>query len=59
MIAVIKLKQVIGKELQTITRNVDLDYYDHSSFDDIIEDCLLKMQSHDDVRSVEIVIKKE
>ena len=59
MIAVIKLKQAIGKELQTITRNVDLDYYDHSSFDDIVEDCLLKMQSHNDVRSVEIVIKKE
>lgn len=59
MKARINLKRVVGKEIDNITRTVDLSYYDHSSFDNIIEDCLLKIQSHDDVRSVEIVITKQ
>ena len=59
MKAIINLKQVVGKELETITRKVELSYFDHRSFDDIVEDCLLKIESHDDVRGVEIIITKQ
>lgn len=59
MRAIINLKQVVGKELETITRKVELSYFDHRSFDDIVEDCLLKIQSHDDVRGVEIIVTKQ
>lgn len=59
MKAVINLKTVVGKELKTITRTVELSYYDHRSFDDIVEDCLLKIQSHDNVRGVEIIVTKQ
>lgn len=59
MKAIINLKQVVGKELETITRKLELSYYDHRSFDDIVEDCLLKVESHDDIRGVEIIITKQ
>lgn len=59
MKAIINLKQVVGKELESITRKLELSYYDHRSFDDIVEDCLLKIESHDDVRGVEIIITKQ
>lgn len=59
MKAIINLKQVVGKELETITRKVELSYFDHRSFDDIVEDCLLKIESHNDIRGVEIVITKQ
>lgn len=59
MKAVINLKTVVGKELETITRTVELNYYDHRSFDDIVEDYLLKIQSHDNVRGVEIIVTKQ
>lgn len=59
MKAVINLKQVVGKELETITRKVDLSYYDHRTFDDIVEDCLLKIESHNDIREVEIIVTKQ
>ena len=59
MKAVINLKRAVGKELETITRTVELSYFDHRSFDDIVEDCLLKTQSHDDVRGVEIIVTKQ
>jgi hypothetical protein len=59
MKAVINLKRVVGKKLETITRTVELSYFDHRSFDDIVEDCLLKIESHNDIRGVEIVITKQ
>lgn len=59
MKAIINLKQVVGKELETITRKLELSYYDHRSFDDIVEDCLLKIESRDDIRGVEIIITKQ
>ena len=37
MKAIINLKQVVGKELETITRKLELSYYDHRSFDDIVD----------------------
>ena len=59
MKAIINLKQVVGKELETITRKVELSYFDHRSFDDIVEDCLLKIESRNDIRGVEIIITKQ
>lgn len=58
-IATIILKKKSGFEIENITRTVELDYYNHNSFDDIIEDCLLKMQTNEDVVKLEISIKRK